>query len=238
MGRKISDEIIEQIPILYDQLKNKTKVAEQLHVSPATVNKYLAIYNGAPPEVVNKPKRRIKVDEALIQEINNRYSECRNIAQVARELEISSSTVRRHLSDENLKLKDKQLDDRDALWYYIVRLFGVESEDKPVSDWNLLQMQKFNKMGMSYRAQLLTLKWYYEIENNPVIEKYHTIGIIPYIFTRAGEYYKKQAQRQKEIEIALDKQLEQDRIEIKYNPSDYIGQRKKKKQIDLNSIIR
>lgn len=238
MGRKISEDIIEQIPILYDQLKNKTKVAEQLHISPTTVNKYLTIYNGAPPEVVKKSRQRVKVDEELISKINEKYFECRNITQVARELEISTSTVRRHLTDENLKLKDKQLDDRDALWYYIIRLFGVESDDKPVSDWNLLQMQKFNKMGMSYRAQLLTLKWYYEIENNPVIEKYHTIGIIPYIFTRAGEYYKKQAKRQKEIEIALDKQLEQDRIEIKYNPNDYIGQRKKKKQIDLNSIIR
>jgi hypothetical protein len=29
--------------------------------------------------------------------------------------------------------------------------------------------------------------------------------------------------------------LEKDRVEIKYNPSDYIG-RKKRKQIDLNSI--
>ena len=42
---------------------------------------------------------------------------------------------------------------------------------------------------------------------------------------------------QKEIGEAIARQLEKDRVEIKYNPSDYIGKKKrKKKEIDLNSI--
>ena len=35
---------------------------------------------------------------------------------------------------------------------------------------------------------------------------------------------------------AIKKQLERDRVEIKYNPSNYINKKKKKKEIDLNSI--
>jgi hypothetical protein len=74
------------------------------------------------------------------------------MSQVARELEISASTVKKHLNEENLKLSKNQNDDRDALWYYIYRLFGQYSSDKPVSDWNVTQMQKFKRQGMPYRG--------------------------------------------------------------------------------------
>lgn len=64
MGKRIDEEIIKQIPILYEQLQNKAEVARHLGISTASVNKYLAIYNGAPVEVVTK--KRVKVDEDLI----------------------------------------------------------------------------------------------------------------------------------------------------------------------------
>ena len=48
MGKKISEDIIAQIPILYEKLQSKAEVARQLGISAASVNKYLAIYNGAP----------------------------------------------------------------------------------------------------------------------------------------------------------------------------------------------
>ena len=235
MGKKISDEVIAQIPVLYEQLKNKTKVAETLNVSIASVNKYLNIYNSAPDAVVIK--KRVKIDENLIEKINKLYQSCKNMNQVAKELGISAGAVKNHLNEESLKLKDRINDDRDALFFYIYRLFGPESESQPVSKWNITQMSKFNSMGINYRAQLLTLKYYYEVKGNPVQEKYRTIGIVPYIYDTAAQYYKNQAKRQKEIEEAIEKQLEQDRIEIKYNPADYMGRKKKKKLIDLNSIV-
>lgn len=234
MAKRIDEKTIEQIPILYEQLKNKAEVARQLGISAASVNKYLAIYNGAPVEVTNK--KRVKVDEELVQKINELYKSCKNMSQVAKELGISPSTVKNHLTEENLKLKDKLNDDRDALWFYIYKLFGPD-DDKPVSDWNVTQMQKFNRMGMGYRAQLLTLKWYYEVKKNPVKKEYKTIGIIPYVYDQAAFYYKKQESKAKEIAEAIEKQLEQDRIEIQYNPSDYIGTKKKKKLIDLDSVV-
>lgn len=235
MGKKISEDIIAQIPILYEKLQSKAEVARQLGISAASVNKYLAVYNGAPVEVTKK--KRVKVDDELIEQINKLYAHYRNMAQVAKELNITPPTVKNHLSEENLKLKERVNDDRDALWFYIFRLFGKDSEDKPVSDWNITQMQKFHRMGMSYKTQLLTLKWYYEVERNPVQDRYHTIGIIPYVYDKAANYYKLQEKKRKEIEVAIEKQLEQDRVEIKYNPSDYIGRKKKKKMIDIDSIV-
>lgn len=234
MGKKIDDKIIEQIPIKYNELKNKKKTAEVLGISVATVNKYLTIYDGAPVEVVKK--KRVKIDDELIAQINEKYKSYKNMAQVAKELGISSTTVKNHLNEENLKLKEKVNDDRDALFFYIYHLFGPDG-NQPVSNWNITQMIKFNKMGMNYKAQLLTLKYYYEIKKNPVKEEYKTIGLLPFIFDEAATYYKNQEKRQKEIEIAIEKQLEQDRVEIKFNPADYMGARKKKKMIDLNSIV-
>lgn len=170
----------------------------------------------------------------MVKKINELFAVYKNMAQVARELNISASTVKNHLSEENLILKSKLNDDRDALWFYIYRLFGPDG-DKPVSDWNVQQMQKHQAQGMSYKSQLLTLKYFYEVKGNKVKSQYKTIGIIPYIYDEAAAYYKNQAKRQKEIEEAIEKQLERDRVEIKLNPSDYIG-KKKRKQIDLNSI--
>ena len=233
MAKKISDEIIAQIPILYEKHNSKKKVADLLGISVTSVTKYLNIYKGAPAEVVRKA--RVKIDDAMIQKINEEFKICKNMSEVAKKLGISASTVKNHLSEENLILKSKVNDDRDALWFYIYRLFGPDG-DKPVSDWNVTQMQKHQRMGMSYKAQLLTLKWFYEIKGNKVKEQYKTIGIIPYVFDEAAAYYKNQEKKQKEIEAAIEKQLEKDRVEIKYNPSDYIG-KKKRKQIDLNSIV-
>ena len=235
MGKKIDEAIIEQIPVLFEELKNKAEVARRLGISPASVNKYLAIYNGAPVEVV--AKKRVKVDEKLIAQINEKYKSCKNMAQVAKELSISPTTVKNHLSEENLKLKERVNDDRDALWFYIHRLFGPDTDGRPVSEWNVTQMMKFNRQGMGYKSQLLTLKWFYEVEKNPIQEKYKTIGIIPYVYDKAALYYKTQEKKRIEVEEAIEKQLEQDRIEIKYNPSDYIGAKKKKKMIDLDQIV-
>lgn len=235
MGKKIDEAVIEQIPVLYEELKSKAEVARRLGISAATVNKYLAIYNGAPVEVVTK--KRVKVDEELVAKINELYKSCKNMAQVARELGISPAAVKNHLNEDNLKLKERVYDDRDALWFYIHRLFGPDTDGRPVSEWNVTQMIKFNRMGMNYKSQLLTLKYFYEVEKNLVQDKYKTIGIIPHVYDKAALYYKTQEKKRLEIEEAIEKQLEQDRIEIKYNPSDYIGAKKKKKMIDLDQIV-
>lgn len=232
MAKRISEEIKNQIPILYKELGNKTKVAEQLGISVSTVSKYLNLFEAAPQE----RKVRVKITEELIQKINELYEQYRNMSQVARELNVSPSTVKNHLTEENLKLIQAQNDDRDALFYYIYNLFGKYSDDKPISDWNITQMQKFRSQGMPYRGQLLTLKYFYEVKGNSKEKSNNSIGIIPFVYDEARHYYEKQAKRKDEITTSLQKQLEQDRITIKYNPSDYFGQKRKKKTIDLNSL--
>ena len=234
MGVKLSNEIISQIPILYEELKNKSEVARRLNISVASVNKYLTIINAAPIE--EKKKTRVKITPELIEKINQEYAQCKNMSEVARRLGISSTTVKNYLSKENLALGKQMNDDRDALWYYIYRLFGQAEEDKPVSDWNITQMMKFKRQGMPYRGQLLTLKYFYEVRKNSIQKSNGSIGIIPFVYDEPRLYYSKLEQKQKEIGDMIQKQLEKDRIEIKYSPSDYIGKKKKKKPINLDSI--
>lgn len=236
MAKKISDEIINQISILYEQLKNKSEVARQLGISAATVNKYLTIIAAAPQEVKKERKKRVKVTEELIQQINEEYTKLKNMKKVAEITGVSTATVKKYLSEENLLLSKTLNDDRDALWYYIYRLFGQYSEDKPVSDWNVTQMMKFKNQGMTYKGQLLTLKYFFEIKKSSIEKSNGSIGIIPWIYSEAAEYYAQKEKEQKAISDAIKAQLEKDRVEIKYNPSNYINKKKKKKEIDLNSI--
>ena len=233
MAKKINEDIINQIPILYQKYQNKSQVARELGITPSTVSKYLALYEAAAPQ---ERKQRVKITDELVATINEKYQSCRNMSQVARELGISPSTVRNHLTDESLNLKNLELEDRDALFFYILRLFGVNSEDQPVSKWNITQIQKFKANGMPYRGQLLALKYFYEVEKNTTEKSNGSIGIIPFIWQRSKAYYESQAKKADDITAAIQRQLEKDRIEIKITPGDYFSPKKKKKTIDLNSI--
>ena len=78
MGQKLSEEIINEIPVLYEQLKNKTKVAKELGISVGSVNKYLTIISAAPIKEEKKP--RVKITDEIIKKINDEYVICKNMS--------------------------------------------------------------------------------------------------------------------------------------------------------------
>lgn len=235
---KLSEEQIQQIPILYKELGTKKAVAEKLSISPTTVARYLKLLAAADNSETELDKEALKENGRLTQkgidEINRLYKENRNISETARILKLSTSTVRRHLTKENIALTEQQNLDRDALWYYIIRLFGVYTDEEPVSGWNVTQMMRFNKQGMPYRAQLLTLKYFYEVKKNSLDKSKGSIGIIPYVFNDAMLYYSELEKKQKTIGEAILNQLNKDRVEIKYSPSAYFNRRRKKKKKEIN----
>jgi DNA-binding phage protein len=102
----------------------------------STVTKYLNLIEAAPQE--RKPRTTITPE--MIEEINSKYAICKNMSQVARELGIASTTVKKYLTEDNLKLMDKINDDRDALFFYIYHLFGQYGPDEPLNPWNITQM--------------------------------------------------------------------------------------------------
>lgn len=234
MANRISEEVIEQICSLYKEYGNKTKVANELNISISTVTKYLNL--NLNEDEINELKCKSKINKDLEEQINSLYKEYRNISKVAKELNVCIGTVRKYLSDENRHTVDNINDDQDALWYYIIHLFGVVSDEEPVSKWNLLQMQKFRNQGMPYKGQLLTLKYFYEVKKASVKKANGSIGIIPFIYADAKNYYESQAKKADEINEMIKKQLKKDKIEIAYNPDDYLRKKKKKKKINIDEI--
>lgn len=238
MGRKLDENTIKQIFILYEQLNNQAEVARRLGISQTTVRRYLSLGAAATLDSTStstSTSKKTKITPEMEEEINKRYQECRNMSQVAREFGITPATVKNHLNKESLSLNEREKDDRDALFYYIYKLFGPVSEDQPVSKHNIVQMQKFRKQGMPYQGQLLTLKYFYEVEGHTTERSNGSIGIVPYAYSRAKLYYTQQAAKAAQINAAIQHQLEQDRIVIPFNPNDFFS-RKKKKTIDLNTI--
>lgn len=228
MGKKIPKETIARIPVLFEEYNNKAKVAKELGISPSTVDKYLKEFYGAPAE--RKP--RTKITEELELQINQYYEQYQNLSEVGRILNISPQTVKKHLSEENLNLLHTQYDDKEALCYFIYKLFGCE----PVSKWNLTQIERFKSQGINYKAQLLSLKYFFEIKKNSVEKAHGSIGIVSYVVDEARAYYMREIKNRAEFEASLKKQLEQDRITIKYNPRDSWSGNKKRKEIDLNTL--
>jgi len=228
---EITPDIIRDINRIYRETLNKTETARRLNITTYLVSKYLTDENKS------LKQSKAKITDEVKQQINEIYQQTRNKTEVSRQLGISFSTVENYLTDESRALVESEWDDRDALWYYIYRLFGQVSETNPVSTWNITQMNKFKAQGMSYRGQLLTLKYFYEVKKGSIERSKGSIGIIPYIWDESKAYYLKLGEKQQEVADAIKAQLEKDRVEIKYTPSSYMKKRKKKKQeIDISKI--
>ena len=225
---RLSNKIVEQIPIEYEKSHNKAKVARDLKISVGTVDRYLKLAS-----VVPKTSKRTKITPEIVEEINKLYKETRNMSEVSRRLGISTITIKKNLTEENLNLQKTQNEDKEALWYYIYKLFGCE----PVSSWNATQMERFRRQGINYKAQLLILKYFFEIKKSSVEKANGSIGIIPWVASEAEQYWLKEVEKRKKIEEGIKAQLAQDRITIKYDPTEYWGKnKKKKKEIDLSTL--
>lgn len=83
--------------------------------------------------------------------------------------------------EQNMTQEEKE---EQELYEYVKQLYG--------KDYNYIlvkrQIEKFSKQGYSYKGMRLSLKWFYEVQHHS-IENSNGIGIIPYVFDDAKEYY-------------------------------------------------
>ena len=141
-----------------------------------------------------------------------------------------------HLECHIRKQQEKTQEEKDleALEEYIMQLLQVDYITPRVRK----QINDFKaQYNYTYTGMRKALAYFYEVKKNSTEKANGGIGIIPYVYEEAALYYKQQEKQRIEIETAIEKQLEQDRIEIQYNPADYIGAKKKKKIIDIESIV-
>lgn len=78
-------------------------------------------------------------------------------------------------------------DDKDKMTLYLINLYNIK-EDYLLPRFTL-QLNNFEKeYNFTYSGMLKALKYWYEIKKHPV-DKDKGLGIIPYIYAQAKEYY-------------------------------------------------
>ncbi len=221
---KITKEQEIEINNLYKSGKSIATIAREFGVSTSTIRNRL---DEESLKILSE--KTIRITEEQEKEINYLYQQGETMAELARRFNTGPQTIKRHLNEESLKKMAEQEEDKEALYYYIYKLFNQE-----VSGHNWTQMEKFRRQGINYRAQLLTLKYFYEVCHHTTERSNNSIGIIPYVASDASAYWLKELQKRREFEVELKKQLEQDRLVIPYTPPQ--PRKRKKKEIDLSTL--
>lgn len=118
---------------------------------------------------------------------------------------------------------------RDELGQYIVDLFHL----KAPGPRNYAMIKKFYEENhFTYKGMLYSLKYFYEIKNNPIDKANQSIGIIPWVYEEAKEYFERIVNKTNTLTKIVSEQMEKEEpsVEIKVN------KRKANKAYDLNSF--
>lgn len=73
------------------------------------------------------------------------------------------------------------------------------------------QIKDYKTQGMTYEGIYLSLKYWYEIKKNDITKSNGSIGIVPYVYKEAKEYWKT-------IEDVYIPKIEEEIIVIKHKP--------------------
>ena len=109
---------------------------------------------------------------------------------------------------ENIPDEKKE---EEAFWEYVKKLFGPNYDYVP----NKKLVEKYiSTYHYSYSGMLKTLKWFYEVEKNDPIKANGLIGIIPYVYNDAYDYYFTLYQIQNKNRQASDYTIKKETVKI------------------------
>lgn len=96
--------------------------------------------------------------------------------------------------------KTQEERDRLALVEYLLKIFKTARLNPAV----FMLMKKYKEQySFTYKGMLYALKYHLEIRNNPIDKMNGSIGILPYIYNEAYEYYLKIETKKTKIENIL-----------------------------------
>lgn len=119
---------------------------------------------------------------------------------------------------------------RRQLGIYICEIFGLQATGPRINQ----QISSFIKKGYTYTGIYWALKYFYEVKHHKDIYSYEdkTIGIVPYVYDEANEYFTRVKKIQSKVEQGL--QNKQEDVVVVNIPA---PRTKKKKQLyDLNEL--
>ena len=92
----------------------------------------------------------------------------------------------------------KQYQDKKELMENICRIFNFKAPGPK----NMAYISKFYNQGMTFKGMTNTLIYFYDIKKNDISKSNDGIGIIPYVYEEARNYYKnEEMKRQKQKKI-------------------------------------
>lgn len=123
--------------------------------------------------------------------------------------------------------------DRKTLVSYICKLFGLKAPGPVIYAQRKTFMEKYNYTDAGI---LKTLMYLYDIKKTKIDGAQERIGLIPYAYNEAQEYFAQEDYKKKEIATQMANAITNQKIElihIKQMPKEV----KKKEFIDPNSIL-
>ncbi len=120
--------------------------------------------------------------------------------------------------------------DKDDLVEYICRLFGLKRPGPTVYSQLKNFMEKYSHY--TFKGVKNALIYFYEVQKNSTKNSKQGIGIVPYIYDEAFQYFSKLGNKQNKIKESLNKQLDKEVQVIKATEKKETN----KKFIDLTLI--
>lgn len=100
--------------------------------------------------------------------------------------------------------KTQEERDRLALIEFLLKTFHTQRLNPAV----FMLMKKYKEnYGFTYKGMLYALQYHLIINNNPVDKMNGSIGILPYIYNEAYDYYKAQEEKRDKIENVLQQSI-------------------------------
>lgn len=140
--------------------------------------------------------------------------------------------------DESIRYNDKNFHklcygnylDRKELIKYVAKLFGFKNEEKPGPKINSQLKLFITKYPFTYKGILRALTYHFEVKNGSKNKADEGIGIVPYVYEEAQEYYNKLTNKQEKVAKTVEKLLEQKPVVMK------IRKNNEKKEIPLFNL--
>ncbi|MGI6168441.1 MAG: hypothetical protein ACOYI4_01830 [Christensenellales bacterium] len=131
----------------------------------------------------------VKFSKKTTKEKVKKKKEKQKIEKVKKEIQQDTHiALEIDISDEEILAKEKVIS-------YLKELLNTNKLG--VKIYKLLK-DYYNTYKFSYKGMLITLKYFYEIQENPVVSD--CVGIIPYVYEEAQEYEKTKTSVKKQLE--------------------------------------
>ena len=125
---------------------------------------------------------------------------------------------------------EKKQEEKDNLYDYVCKLFSLKAPGPRI--YSQLKQYSIQHPEYTYKGIIQALEYFYVVQNKPKDKANGGIGIVPYVYDAAQEYYNKKEKRQERVAENIVNSLEAQPIIIKVKEK----KQEKKEIYDLDNL--